>query len=75
LTLCLARGYCLPQRSQGGSGPSIRRTGGEHHGSTYAREIQTPAFGYGLDGVPRGRAAELRGILNGIDTEEWGSVV
>jgi starch synthase len=38
---------------------------------TYAREIQTPGFGYGLDGVLRGRAADLRGILNGIDTEEW----
>jgi starch synthase len=38
---------------------------------TYAREIQTPAFGYGLDGVLRGRAGDLFGIVNGIDPEEW----
>ena len=38
---------------------------------TYAREIQTPAFGYGLDGVLRGRAHSLTGILNGVDYEEW----
>jgi starch synthase len=38
---------------------------------TYAREIQTPAYGCGLDGVLAERRADLRGILNGIDTEEW----
>jgi starch synthase len=38
---------------------------------TYALEIQTPAYGYGLDGVLRGRARDLFGIVNGIDTEEW----
>jgi starch synthase len=38
---------------------------------TYAREIQTPAFGYGLDGVLRGRAGDLFGIVNGIDPGEW----
>jgi starch synthase len=38
---------------------------------TYAREIQTPAFGFGLDGVLAARASDLRGILNGIDVEEW----
>ena len=38
---------------------------------TYAREIQTPAFGFGLDGVLASRAGDLRGILNGIDVEEW----
>ena len=37
----------------------------------YAREIQTPAFGYGLDGVLRERAADLAGVLNGIDYDEW----
>ena len=35
---------------------------------TYAAEIQTPAFGEGLDGVLRRRASVLHGILNGIDT-------
>ncbi len=38
---------------------------------TYAREIRTPAFGYGLDGVLRARAGDLFGIVNGIDREEW----
>jgi starch synthase len=39
----------------------------------YAREIQTPAFGFGLEGVLRGRAAagELHGILNGADYTDW----
>lgn len=38
---------------------------------TYATEIQTPEFGCGLDGTLRKRAADLVGILNGIDTSEW----
>ena len=38
---------------------------------TYAREIQTPEMGYGMDGVVRLRAADLSGILNGVDYEEW----
>ncbi len=37
----------------------------------YASEIQRPEHGHGLDGLLRHRAAELHGILNGIDTEEW----
>jgi starch synthase len=37
----------------------------------YAREIQTPEFGEGLDGVLRARGDRLRGILNGIDDAEW----
>ena len=37
----------------------------------YAAEIQTPAFGEGLDGVLRARRAALRGILNGIDDGVW----
>ena len=39
---------------------------------TYAREIQTPEFGWGLDGVLRVRASVLYGILNGVDYTEWG---
>mgnify|MGYP003876842323 CR=1 FL=1 len=35
---------------------------------TYAREIQTPEFGEGLDGLLRYRGAALVGIRNGIDT-------
>ena len=38
---------------------------------TYAREIQTRAHGAGLDGLLRSLSFRLRGILNGIDTEEW----
>jgi len=38
---------------------------------TYAREIQTPAFGYGLDGLLASRAHALTGILNGVDYQEW----
>jgi starch synthase len=38
---------------------------------TYAREIQTPEQGYGLDGLLRRRTHRLHGILNGIDAHEW----
>lgn len=37
----------------------------------YAEEIQTPEYGQGLDGVFRQRAADLRGILNGLDYNDW----
>lgn len=37
----------------------------------YAREMQTPEFGWGLEGVVTERAADLYGILNGVDYEEW----
>jgi starch synthase len=37
----------------------------------YAQEIQTPAFGCGLDGLLRHRADVLTGVLNGIDTRLW----
>ncbi len=38
---------------------------------TYAREIQTSDLGCGLDGELAMRGADLRGILNGIDTDAW----
>jgi starch synthase len=38
---------------------------------TYAREIQTPELGCGLDGVLRERRSVLRGIANGIDERAW----
>jgi starch synthase len=37
----------------------------------YAEEIQTAEYGQGLDGVLRKRAADLHGILNGVDYQQW----
>jgi starch synthase len=37
----------------------------------YAEEIKTPEFGCGLEGVLRGRSADLSGIINGLDIQEW----
>jgi starch synthase len=37
----------------------------------YAREVQTPEFGCGLDGLLRERRGVLSGILNGIDAALW----
>ena len=38
---------------------------------TYAHEITTPEFGCGVEGVLRTRAADLSGILNGVDYGHW----
>jgi len=38
---------------------------------SYAREIQSPQMGFGLDGVLRERSDRLSGILNGVDYGEW----
>lgn len=38
---------------------------------TYAQEIQTPDFGYGLEGVLQYRHDVLSGILNGLDGGQW----
>jgi starch synthase len=38
---------------------------------TYAAEIQTSNFGFGLDGLLRRRGADLFGVLNGIDYTVW----
>jgi starch synthase len=37
----------------------------------YALEIQTPEYGFGLDGVLRQRSQGVAGILNGVDYSEW----
>ena len=37
----------------------------------YAHEIQGEEMGYGMDGILRGRAADVSGILNGVDYEQW----
>lgn len=38
---------------------------------SYALEIQTPEFGYGLEGLLSHREEDLSGIINGIDTDQW----
>ncbi len=38
---------------------------------TYAKEMQTKEFGFGLEDVVKKRSRNLSGILNGIDTEVW----
>ncbi len=38
---------------------------------SYAKEMQTPEFGHGLDPAVRFRSGDLVGILNGIDLEHW----
>ena len=38
---------------------------------TYAAEIQSDEGGMGLGGLLRERAGDIRGILNGIDTNVW----
>ncbi len=38
---------------------------------SYAREIQTPEQGCGLDGLLRARALDLTGVLNGVDDAVW----
>jgi starch synthase len=37
----------------------------------YAKEIQTPEFGCGLEGVIQTRVDDLSGLLNGVDTSVW----
>ena len=38
---------------------------------TYAREITTPSFGMGMETALAARGNAVRGILNGVDYEEW----
>jgi starch synthase len=37
----------------------------------YCREIQTPEYGHGFDGILRARHNRLFGVLNGLDPEDW----
>ncbi len=38
---------------------------------SYAQEIATPEYGYGLDETVRTVAPKLSGLLNGLDTDLW----
>lgn len=44
---------------------------------TYSKEIQTPEFGNGLEGVMKDKAAlkKLFGVVNGVDYSEWNPLV
>ena len=65
-------GAKLPVERRGECNPMARAIARADFVSTvspqYAREILTPEFGEGLDGLLRERAADVRGIVNGIDT-------
>jgi starch synthase len=41
----------------------------------YAKEIQTPEFGFGLEHHIRAHSSKLYGILNGVDYDEWSPAV
>ena len=38
---------------------------------TYAREIQTPEYGMGMEGVLKSRGGSVAGIVNGVDYSIW----
>jgi len=38
---------------------------------SYCREIQTPEYGHGFDGILRARHNRLFGVLNGLDPDDW----
>src|SRR3989337_4102832 len=37
----------------------------------YSKEIQTPEFGYGLEGILMAKKDNLFGVLNGVDYDDW----
>jgi starch synthase len=42
---------------------------------TYAREIQTPEYGLGMEGILKKRRSSLHGILNGVDYSVWNPAI
>ena len=65
----------LPVEKRGECNPMARAIARADIVSTvsprYAQEILTPEFGEGLDGLLQQRKADVRGIVNGIDTETF----
>jgi len=41
----------------------------------YAKEILTPQFGCGMDGILKTRSGDLYGIVNGVDYSDWDPAV
>lgn len=75
--LMLRNDLLTPDRLEFHGDLSFMKAGidGAHHVTTvspnYAREVLTPRFGEGLDGMLKAHADRLTGILNGIDTQTW----
>ncbi|MEE2903860.1 MAG: glycogen synthase [Myxococcota bacterium] len=67
---------CLPEVATKEEGPlHFLKLGIEHSdvvttvSPQYAREIQTPEFGYGLEGILKEKG--VTGILNGVELDAW----
>ncbi len=76
-TIDLNDGYCTNDKMEFHNNISFMKAGLTYAdcistvSETYAREIQGPGFGYGLDGLLRARSNSLYGIVNGIDYEKY----
>ncbi|MGI6754565.1 MAG: glycogen synthase GlgA [Atopobiaceae bacterium] len=63
--------YCAPQAINYMKGALLYSDMITTVSPSYANELQMPFYGEGMDSIFRRRASQLRGILNGIDTDEW----
>ena len=65
------RTTCAPARSTRSNTASCTRDAVTTVSPTYAREITTPLYGMGMEQALAARGQAVRGILNGVDYEEW----